>query len=80
MTVLDTRLPAPTAPRGAPGAGRQPAGRDCHYCGHGLPRGRAVTFCPYCGQNVTVRHCPACSAEADVGWRYCVCCGRGMNG
>jgi hypothetical protein len=77
VTVIGARLSAPVPAR-APTA--KPGGCDCHYCGHVLPRGRPVTFCPYCGQNVTVRHCPACSAEADVGWRYCVCCGRSMSG
>ena len=78
MTVIGARLsaPIPAAPRAV---SAQPGGCECHYCGHVLPRGRAVTFCPYCGQNVTLRHCPACSAEADVGWNFCVCCGRGMN-
>jgi hypothetical protein len=56
-----------------------PATCDCHYCGGVLPRGRALTFCPYCGQNVTVRHCPACSAEVEMAWKYCVCCGRGVG-
>ncbi|HEU4628825.1 MAG TPA: zinc ribbon domain-containing protein [Gemmatimonadaceae bacterium] len=76
MTAAGTRPATP-----ATGSRSTPAtGADCHYCGHVLPHRRTVTFCPYCGQNVTVRRCPACSAEADVGWRFCVCCGRGMNG
>lgn len=52
---------------------------DCRYCGGALPRGRTVSFCPYCGQDLTVRQCPACSAELDLGWRFCVCCGRGVG-
>ncbi|HEY0972114.1 MAG TPA: zinc ribbon domain-containing protein [Gemmatimonadales bacterium] len=59
---------------------RAHACRDCRYCGSALPRGRAVSFCPYCGQDLTVRQCPACSAELDLGWRFCVCCGRGVEG
>ena len=76
----------PAPPSSTPGAEAVPApadgqGRrdDCHFCGSVLPRGRAVTFCPYCGQDVTTRQCPACSAELDVGWRFCVCCGRGAE-
>ena len=52
---------------------------DCRYCGAVLPRNRAVTFCPYCGQDVTVQQCPACSTELDVAWRFCVACGRGVT-
>lgn len=61
-------------------AGDRGAACDCRYCGGLLPRDRTATFCPSCGQNLTVRQCPACSAELDVGWRFCVCCGRGIDG
>ncbi|MDF1501658.1 zinc ribbon domain-containing protein [Roseisolibacter sp. H3M3-2] len=66
-------MPFPTRPAAAVTGGR------CQYCGHALPEGRPVTFCPYCGQNVTVVRCPACSTELEVGWRYCVTCGRAMD-
>jgi len=66
---------------------REPAGRDvtiggvqCGYCGGDLPVGRTVIFCPHCGQNVGVMHCPVCGTELDVGWRYCITCGREMAG
>ena len=52
----------------------------CAYCGGDLPVGRAVIFCPHCGQNVGVVHCPACGSELDVGWRFCITCGRQMSG
>jgi len=52
---------------------------NCPYCAGKLPEGRDVTFCPHCGQNVTVRHCPACSTELEVGWRFCVTCGRNVE-
>ena len=48
----------------------------CRFCGQMLPEGRAVTFCPHCGQNLKVRRCPGCSAEVDPSWRFCVTCGR----
>lgn len=49
----------------------------CRYCGGTLPEGRTLTFCPYCGQNLSVRQCPACSTELELAWRFCVTCGRG---
>ena len=48
----------------------------CRFCGQMLPEGRAVTFCPHCGQNLKVRRCPGCSAEVDPTWKFCVTCGR----
>jgi Double zinc ribbon len=52
------------------------AGENCRACNEPLPSGRAVTFCPHCGQNVTTAHCPACGSELEVGWRFCPTCGR----
>jgi hypothetical protein len=66
-----------TAPETPPGP--TAIGGPCRYCGQALPEGRPVTYCPHCGQNVTVRHCPACSTELEVGWRYCITCGRAMD-
>ncbi len=48
----------------------------CRYCSGKLPQGRKVVFCPHCGQNLTVINCSACGAEVEVGWKYCVACGR----
>lgn len=76
-------VPAPsadsamTAPR--PLAPLAPAGASCRYCGGGLPEGRRVTFCPGCGHNLTVQHCPACATELEVGWKFCITCGRGVG-
>lgn len=54
-----------------------PAGLHCEYCGSVLPGGREVSFCPHCGQPPAGDlKCPACGAELDVGWAYCVSCGR----
>lgn len=52
----------------------------CAYCGGDLPVGRAVLFCPHCGQNVGVVHCPTCGSELDVGWRFCITCGQKVAG
>jgi hypothetical protein len=49
---------------------------SCHFCGGSLPSGRSLTFCPFCGLNLTVRQCPACSTELERTWRFCVTCGR----
>ena len=55
------------------------AGSGCRYCGGELPEGREVVFCPHCGQNLTIKHCPACSTELELGWRFCITCGRQVD-
>ncbi len=52
------------------------AGERCRSCNEALPPGRAITFCPHCGQNVTTMNCPACGSELEVGWKFCPSCGR----
>ena len=52
----------------------------CPYCGAALPVGRTVLFCPHCGQNVGVVHCPTCGTELDVGWQWCITCGQKVTG
>ena len=52
------------------------ASGSCRYCAGVLPEGRNITFCPHCGQNLTVLNCPACGTELDVGWKFCTTCGR----
>jgi hypothetical protein len=54
-------------------------GGSCRYCGGTLPEGRRYTFCPHCGQNLTVQHCPACSTELEIGWKFCTTCGRAVG-
>lgn len=60
--------------REVPGA----AGERCRYCSGALPPGRPVTYCPHCGQNLTIRRCPACATELDLAWKFCITCGRGV--
>lgn len=68
--------PLPSTPR-TPSMGAAPIGHPCcRYCDNRLPHGRAITFCPYCGMDLTKRQCPACSTELEVHWRFCVTCGR----
>lgn len=51
--------------------------RQCPYCGETLPAARKVNFCPQCGQPPSGElRCPACGSEVDVGWSYCISCGR----
>ena len=57
-----------------------PVSAPCPYCGDELPVGRAVLFCPHCGQNVGVVHCPTCGTELDVGWLFCITCGQQVKG
>ena len=52
------------------------AGDRCRYCNELLPTGRTITFCPHCGQNLTVVNCQACGTELEVGWKFCPICGR----
>jgi hypothetical protein len=54
-------------------------GGRCRYCSGVLPPGRRLTYCPHCGQNLTVQHCPACNTELEVGWKFCTTCGRGVQ-
>jgi len=70
-----TGQPMPTPQRGAQTI---VASGNCHYCGGELPEGRRITFCPHCGQNLTIQHCPACSTELELGWKFCTTCGRAM--
>ena len=62
----------------APGTGSiiPNAGERCRSCDGALPEGRAITFCPHCGQNLTTMNCPACGSELELGWNYCPTCGR----
>jgi hypothetical protein len=53
-------------------------GGRCRYCSGSLPDGRQITFCPHCGQDLTVQQCPACSTELELGWKFCTTCGRGV--
>jgi len=52
------------------------AGDRCRYCNELLPAGRTITFCPHCGQNLTVVNCEACGTELELGWKFCPICGR----
>lgn len=48
----------------------------CKYCGGTLPEGREITYCPHCGQNLSIVRCPGCGSELESGWKFCITCGR----
>jgi hypothetical protein len=93
--VVPVRAPAPATPSSAStGVGaatgevtRREArpitvaagGENCVYCNGDLPAGRQISFCPHCGQDLTVFHCPACGSELERGWKFCAACGRGAG-
>jgi hypothetical protein len=54
-------------------------GEACRFCGGALPPGRQITFCPHCGQNITVINCAACGTELELEWSFCTTCGRAVN-
>lgn len=54
------------------------ASNACRYCGGTLPTGRTLSYCPHCGQNLQVHNCPACGAELEAGWKFCIACGKAV--
>lgn len=54
-----------------------PSENQCEYCGGVLPSNRDVRFCPHCGQpQEGDLKCAACGSPVDVGWAYCLSCGK----
>jgi predicted RNA-binding Zn-ribbon protein involved in translation (DUF1610 family) len=51
----------------------------CQFCGGSLPAGRAVNFCPHCGQSQSFTRCPDCGSEVELGWRHCASCGVALE-
>jgi len=56
-----------------------PVPEGCRFCGGTLPEGRAVIYCPHCGNNLSISRCPACGSELEKGWKFCATCGRGVG-
>jgi hypothetical protein len=52
---------------------------QCAFCGGALPSGRAVNFCPHCGQSQRALRCPGCGIEVELDWRHCVSCGVALG-
>lgn len=77
LTPSPPRMSTPVATTRPSQQGITPTGGEsCRYCGGALPAGRRITFCPHCGQNLTVVNCPACGTELELGWKFCTTCGR----
>jgi hypothetical protein len=81
-TTGENPVPMPFVP---PTAFRAPAVRSkdaltpdqCEYCGGVLPANREARFCPHCGQpREGDLRCQGCGNALDVGWAYCLSCGR----
>ena len=49
--------------------------RACPGCRQGLPVGKTVRFCPFCGKALTPVPCPECSAMVEPDWKFCAGCG-----
>lgn len=79
-TTGENPVPPPLGPNAAFRMARpaeNPETNQCEYCGGGLPAHREARFCPHCGQPQTGElKCAACGSELDVGWAYCLSCGR----
>jgi hypothetical protein len=74
-----SQVATPPSSQPAPAPPAAPAhvhGIGCRYCGGELPDGRDAHFCPHCGQNLSIKQCPACSTELEVEWQFCITCGR----
>jgi hypothetical protein len=72
---------SPASGPGLPRPGSRPddVGEPCPYCGAELPVGREVFYCPFCGGNVRAVTCPDCRTQLEVGWSFCITCGRKMG-
>jgi hypothetical protein len=80
VSTAGTPVSSPVQPS-PPEPAHSASSARCRFCGGELPKvgGREVNFCPHCGQNLRVRHCPACGAETEEGWKFCVSCGKGLS-
>jgi len=78
-TTGENPIPAPASPARLRVA-RPPdplSENQCEYCGGVLPLNRDARFCPHCGQpRQGDLKCPACGSAVDVGWAYCLSCGK----
>jgi hypothetical protein len=68
----------PSAFKAPPLKSKEPLSpNQCEYCGGVLPANRDARFCPHCGQpREGELKCQGCGNELDVGWAYCLTCGR----
>jgi hypothetical protein len=78
--------PIPTLPETRQVPGQRPpelvfetVEATCPHCHTDLPAGRAVIYCPSCGQQVQVAKCPSCGDPLEPRWRFCVTCGHTLS-
>jgi hypothetical protein len=70
-------LAARAAPEPPPPAPETPS--NCLWCREPLPRREMLNYCPFCGADLHKAPCPNCGEELEVGWRFCVACGTGVD-
>jgi hypothetical protein len=70
-------LAARPAPEPASPAPATPS--NCLWCREPLPRRDMLNYCPFCGADLHKAPCPNCGEELEVGWRFCVACGTGVD-
>lgn len=81
---MDTLADGPRAPDAATlrmesVADRLAAPGTCASCGRGLPTGRTVRYCPWCGRDARPYVCRDCDADLEPGWSFCVNCGQAAS-
>ncbi len=76
MVPPPPRITAEPSERTPPPRLRAEDSTRCSFCGGKLPAGRAINFCPHCGQNQSMNKCPECQSELEIGWKHCVNCGH----
>jgi hypothetical protein len=80
--AVTVKLPQPGPARATP---EQPPAEpvrlspSCPSCNETLPTNRHVVFCPFCGGQKGPATCPSCGDQIEVGWRFCITCGRGNS-
>ncbi len=55
------------------------AAPTCWQCHARLPDLRLVHFCTNCGASQQERRCPECGDVVEDEWRFCACCGFGLQ-
>jgi hypothetical protein len=71
----DPTDPAPPPPEFLTKVQFMPPSMSCWSCSEGLPEGRSVKFCPFCGADQRPPACPACNGAVERHWKHCPDCG-----
>jgi hypothetical protein len=48
---------------------------SCAFCRTGLPAGRMVRYCPFCGADQSLKPCATCREPLEPSWKFCIACG-----